>query len=128
MVIDSNKIKTDFLIIDSGMGGLSIANQIKERCTSSKVIIVEKEKELDLHSSGRNSWVLHSGIYYKPGSLKAKVFIEGSKRLKNWCNENNLKVLECGKVISFQETNLDRQLDKPYERGIQHGANIEIIG
>ena len=127
MAIDSNKIKTDFLIIGGGMVGLSLANQIKKRDKTSKVIVVEKEKELGLHSSGRNSGVLHAGIYYKPDSLKAKVCIEGSKRLKNWCNENSIKVLECGKVISVQDPKLDGELDKLYERGIQNGANIEII-
>ena len=79
MAIDSNKIKTDFLIIGGGMVGLSLANQIKKRDKTSKVIVVEKEKELGLHSSGRNSGVLHAGIYYKPDSLKAKVCIEGQK-------------------------------------------------
>ena len=59
--------------------------------------------------------------------MKAKVCIEGSKRLKNWCNENSIKVLECGKVISVQDPKLDGELDKLYERGIQNGANIEII-
>tara|TARA_B100000161_G_scaffold263531_1_gene235070 strand:+ start:3606 stop:4802 length:1197 start_codon:yes stop_codon:yes gene_type:complete len=120
-------IKTDFLIIGGGMVGLSLANQIKESNKLAKIIVVEKEKELGLHSSGRNSGVLHAGIYYKPDSLKAKVCIEGAKRLKKWCNENDLKVLECGKVISVQSPDLDGQLDQLYERGIKNGANIEII-
>ena len=60
MAIDSNKIKTDFLIIGGGMVGLSLANQIKKKNKSYKVIIVEKEKELGHHSSGRNSGVLHA--------------------------------------------------------------------
>ena len=66
------------------MVGLSLAHQIKKINKFYKVIVVEKEKELGLHSSGRNSGVLHAGIYYKPDSLKAKVCIEGAKRLKKW--------------------------------------------
>ena len=81
---------------------MSIANQLKEKSPHSKIIIVEKENELGKHSSGRNSGVLHAGIYYKPGTLKAKVCINGARRLLEWCNKEKLKVLKCGKVISPQ--------------------------
>ena len=67
------KSKGEIVIIGGGMVGLSIAYQLIERNISSKIIIIEKENTVGLHSSGRNSGVLHAGLYYKPGSLKAKV-------------------------------------------------------
>ena len=73
----------EIVIIGGGMVGLSLANQIVDRKLSDSVIIIDKESSLGKHSSGRNSGVLHAGIYYKPGTLKSKVCVEGSKRLKN---------------------------------------------
>ena len=75
---------SEIIIIGGGMVGISIAYQIIERNISKNILIIDKEDSLGLHTSGRNSGVLHAGIYYKPGSLKAKVCIEGSKRLKKW--------------------------------------------
>ena len=74
--------KHDFLIIGGGMVGLSVAYQLLKREAGAKILIVEKEKELGLHSSGRNSGVLHAGLYYEPDSLKANVCVSGAKRLK----------------------------------------------
>ena len=85
------------------MVGLCLANQIIERNISKSICIIEKENELGLHSSGLNSGVLHAGLYYDPNSLKAKVCVEGAKRLKNWVKERNLPINECGKVIVPQE-------------------------
>ena len=85
------------------MVGLSIANQLIERKLSSKIIIIDKEKELGLHSSGLNSGVLHAGLYYQPDTLKAKVCVEGAKRLKEWCVSEKLDVLQCGKIIVTQK-------------------------
>ena len=77
------------MIIGGGMVGLSLANQIIERGLSTRILILDKEKNLGLHSSGRNSGVLHAGIYYEPGTLKAKVSVEGSRRLKEWVLQRN---------------------------------------
>ena len=67
----------DFLIVGGGVVGLTIAHQLLERNISSKIIIIDKEPNLGLHSSGRNSGVIHAGIYYEPNSIKAKfVFLE----------------------------------------------------
>ena len=83
-------MKTDFVIIGGGMVGLSIANQLIERNISEKIVVIDKEKELGLHSSGLNSGVLHSGVYYKPDSLKAKVCVSGARRLKHWIKEKEI--------------------------------------
>tara|TARA_Y100000589_G_C27196097_1_gene646872 strand:- start:1447 stop:2655 length:1209 start_codon:yes stop_codon:yes gene_type:complete len=120
-------MRTDFVIIGGGMVGLSIANQLIERNISKKIVVIDKEKELGLHSSGLNSGVLHSGVYYKPGSLKAKVCVSGSARLKHWIKERKLPINECGKIIIPQSESLDHQLDLLYERGKKNGAEVEII-
>ena len=117
----------DIIIIGAGMVGLSLAHQLKINNNDISILIIDKEYEIGLHSSGRNSGVLHSGIYYKPNTLKSKICIKGAKRLKSWCKENNLKVLECGKVITPQNENLDSQLDVLYKRGLANGADVSII-
>lgn len=122
-----NNIKTEIVIIGAGMVGQSIAYQLIERKISNKITIIEKENEVGLHTSGRNSGVLHAGLYYKPGSLKAKVSVKGSKRLKNWIIENKLSINSCGKIIVPTEIYLDKQLDILAERGIKNGAKVEYL-
>tara|TARA_Y100001933_G_scaffold263419_1_gene324700 strand:- start:1397 stop:2656 length:1260 start_codon:yes stop_codon:yes gene_type:complete len=122
-----NIANTDILIIGGGMVGLSLAFQIKKKYPDLSIKILDKEKGLGFHNSGRNSGVLHAGIYYEPGSLKAKVCIEGSKRLREWCLSEGIKVLACGKIIVTQRENQDKQLNLLYERGIKNGANVELI-
>ena len=117
----------DILIVGGGMVGLTIAYELKKRKKNLRILIIDKENALGNHSSGRNSGVLHAGIYYKPGSLKAKVSVEGSRMLKEWCQSESLPVLSCGKVISPQRKELDSQLDVLLKRGQENGAKVEII-
>ena len=117
----------DLVIVGGGMVGLSLANQILERGISKSICILDKEKELGLHSSGRNSGVLHAGIYYKPNSLKAKVCISGAKRLKEWIKDRKLPINNCGKLIIPQAEYLDPQLDELLKRGKANGAKVELI-
>ena len=119
--------KHDFLIIGGGMVGLSVAYQLLKREAGAKILIVEKEKELGLHSSGRNSGVLHAGLYYEPDSLKANVCVSGAKRLKHWVIERKLPINHCGKVIVPQKIDLDCQLDVLLRRGKANGAKVELI-
>ena len=108
------------------MVGLSIAHQLLREALTSSVTILDKETELGLHSSGRNSGVLHAGLYYKPGSLKAKVCVEGARRLRSWVEERGLPLNLCGKVIVPQRADLDAQLDELAERGRANGAVVEF--
>ena len=116
----------DFCIVGGGMVGLSIAYQLIERNISASIVLIDKEKELGMHSSGLNSGVLHAGLYYEPKSLKANVCVSGAKRLKEWVKERNLPINECGKIIVPQDEHLDKQLDLLYQRGIKNGAVVEI--
>ena len=79
--------KCDVLILGGGIVGLTIAYQLLERDLTKKIFILDSEESLGKHTSGRNSGVLHAGLYYKPNSLKAKVCVSGAKRLKNWIVE-----------------------------------------
>ena len=117
----------DVLIVGSGMVGLATAWQLLEKDLNLKIAVIEKESEIGIHSSGRNSGILHAGIYYPPGSLKAKVCVSGARRLRAWCEAEKLPVLDCGKVITPQKPSLDSQLDVLLERGLVNGANVEII-
>ena len=116
----------DVLILGGGMVGLSIAHQLLERGITNSITILDKEPELGLHSSGRNSGVLHAGLYYKPGSLKARVCIEGARRLRNWVEERDLPLNPCGKVIVPPRAELDGQLDILADRGKANGAKVEF--
>jgi L-2-hydroxyglutarate oxidase LhgO len=80
----------DVLILGGGMVGLCIAHQLLERKITRSITILDKEPELGLHSSGRNSGVLHAGLYYKPESLKAQVCVAGARRLRAWLEERGL--------------------------------------
>ena len=82
-----NSKNYDFAIIGGGMVGLCIANQLVEKNISRKIIVIDKESTLGMHTSGRNSGVLHAGIYYKPNTLKARVCVDGAQRLKTWIQE-----------------------------------------
>ena len=124
--MDSDK-NCEFLIIGGGMVGLSIAYQLISRKISKRIIIIDKELDLGLHSSGRNSGVLHAGLYYKPDSLKARVCVKGAKRLKDWIIEHKIPLNKCGKVIVPNKTQLDSQIDLLFERGRANGAEVQII-
>ena len=110
-----------------GIVGLTIANQLLQRNLSKKIVIIDKETDLGFHSSGRNSGVLHAGIYYEPGSLKSRVCVSGSERLKNWMIERGLTIKKCGKLIIPQKNELDPQLDNLFDRGIKNGASISFV-
>jgi len=109
------------------MVGLSLANQLKNNFNDLSITVLEKEDFIGLHSSGRNSGVLHAGIYYEPNSIRAKVCVEGSKRLKEWCEENKVEINKCGKVITPQSIKLDNQLDLLLKRAESNNAEAYLI-
>ena len=117
----------DIVILGGGMVGMALAHQITERWPDQSITVIDKEPEIGRHSSGRNSGVLHAGIYYPPGTLKAKVCVQGAKRLRAWCEAEGLPVLACGKVISPQVAELDSQLELLLERGRVNGAEVVLI-
>ena len=90
----------DVVIIGAGIVGLSLARALCLRYGNAlRILMLEKEPSLGRHSSGRNSGVLHSGVYYEPGSLKAKMCAEGAKQMAAYCLERRLPYVRCGKII-----------------------------
>jgi (S)-2-hydroxyglutarate dehydrogenase len=93
-----NEKTCDFLIVGAGVIGVSIAREIKRRYGAT-VVLLEKEATAALHASGRNSGVLHAGVYYKAGTLKARLCVEGNRRLRAYCREKAIPLNDHGKVI-----------------------------
>jgi (S)-2-hydroxyglutarate dehydrogenase len=122
-----NSHHTDVLIVGGGMVGLCIAHQLIDRGFTSSITVLDKEPDLGRHSSGRNSGVLHAGLYYKPGTRKAQVCVAGARRLKAWVCDRGLTINPCGKVIVPQRAELDSQLDVLAERGKANGAQVELL-
>jgi (S)-2-hydroxyglutarate dehydrogenase len=114
--------KYDIAVIGGGIVGTATAMRISEKYPRYKVGVIDKETELAQHQSGHNSGVIHSGIYYKPGSLKAENCVTGVKSLLEFCDENNIKYDLCGKVIvATDEAELPR-LEELHRRGIANGV------
>lgn len=117
-------MKYDYVVIGAGIIGLNIAICIKEKYPSASICLIEKEKEVAAHSSGRNSGVLHAGFYYTADSLKAKFTREGNRALRDFCDERKLPINHCGKVVvatNKQELEGLRELKK---RGEDNGVEL----
>ena len=111
----------DVLIAGGGIVGLATALKIKEKNRNLKVALFEKEGKIAQHQTGNNSGVIHSGIYYKPGSLKATNCIKGYHMLLDFCNQNNIRYNLCGKVIVATEKWELPILENIYQRGLANG-------
>jgi len=119
----------DIAIIGGGILGLSTAMQLLERAPQWKVAVIEKEDQLAAHQTGHNSGVMHSGIYYRPGSHKAQFCVAGRNNMVKFCEENEIEHQVCGKVIvALEESELGRLQDL-YERGTANGVpDLEMVG
>lgn len=117
----------DYLVIGAGIIGLNIAKNLKERFPDSKILVIEKEKEVAMHSSGRNSGVLHAGFYYTANSLKAKFTKEGNAALKEFCKERNLKINSCQKVVVAIDDKEVEGLEELKRRGDINGVELHWL-
>ena len=117
----------DLIILGAGITGLSVARQQIHTDSGCKVLIIEKEKKIGLHASGRNSGVLHSGIYYPSQTLKAKFCSEGGMLMREYCQEFSLPISRCGKVIVPKTVDEDQYLDLLHKRAEANGADTRII-
>ena len=116
----------DFVIAGAGIVGLTIARALaKRRCGS--ILVLEKEATLGCHASGRNSGVLHAGIYYEPSTLKAKVCVEGARMLLDYASQNNIRFRKSGKVIVASDPVSVSSIDTLYERAVLNGVQVEKI-
>ena len=122
-----NKI-FDIAIIGGGIVGAATFYQLQKHHPSLRIVLLEKESHLAAHQTGNNSGVMHSGLYYKPGSLKAKNCVEGRKALVKFAEENDIPYDVCGKIVVAADESELRYLDKIFNTGIQNGIEgIEKI-
>jgi L-2-hydroxyglutarate oxidase len=117
----------DYVIVGGGIVGLSTAMALQERFPGAKMAVLEKEDRWAKHQTGHNSGVIHSGIYYKPGSLKAQFARDGSRFIVEFCEQNHIRHEICGKVIVATKPEEIPLLDNLYQRGIANGLGIQKI-
>ncbi len=120
--------QTDVLIIGGGIVGLATAYRLSAQFPDLRITVLEKETVLAEHQTGRNSGVLHSGIYYKPGSLKAKNCRTGKLAMQEFCRTEGIDYEICGKVIVALEERELPALERIYERGQANEVKCELIG
>ena len=120
-------MKYDFAIIGSGIIGLTLAFKLRLKFVNSNIIIFEKEPNSISHGSGRNSGVLHSGIYYDPGSLRANLCTTGVKELKDYIISEKLWINECGKLLIPTSKFSNSNLENLFERAKNNGVEVHKI-
>ena len=117
----------DYAIIGGGIVGLSTAWQLKRRLPEASIVLIEKEQAVSMHQTGRNSGVIHAGIYYPPDSLKARLCREGVTATVDFCEEHGVNYEQCGKLIVATDDSEIPRLDALYERAKDNGLSIELI-
>jgi L-2-hydroxyglutarate oxidase LhgO len=117
----------DFLIIGGGIIGVSIARQIRARFEKARVVVLEKEKFLGAHGSGRNSGVLHAGFYYSADSLKARFTRQGNIALTRFCEEQKIRLNRCGKLVVARGPQDLPQIDELLRRASANGVPLESV-
>jgi L-2-hydroxyglutarate oxidase len=127
--MESNVAQYDVVIIGAGIVGLAAAREILQRKPGLRLAMVEKEPAIGQHQTGHNSGVIHSGIYYTPGSLKAKACVAGAAKLYEYCEEKGIQFERCGKVIVASDGAEVIRLEELYRRGMANGVpGLEAIG
>lgn len=114
-------MKYDVVVVGAGIVGLASALKILEKNPALKLLILEKENAVAKHQTGNNSGVIHSGIYYKPGSLKAQNCVNGYKMLLEFCEKNEVRYNICGKVIVATSEREIPAMENIFNRGLQNG-------
>ena len=114
-------MKYDFIIVGGGIVGLATGLRILEAKPGMKLLLLEKEDSLGRHQTGHNSGVLHAGLYYKPGSLKAKLAVEGLRQMVSFCQTHKVNHEQCGKIVVATEPDELPRLEKLMERGVANG-------
>lgn len=122
-----NSSHYDAVVVGAGIVGLTLARALKQRYPAWRVVVLDKESHLGAHASGRNSGVLHSGIYYPEGSLKAKVCAQGGKLMAEYCQQHQLPYRPLGKLVVPTDSGQGAQLDLLYQRGQANGAQVAMV-
>jgi L-2-hydroxyglutarate oxidase len=113
----------DVAVIGGGIVGLATANALLDRNPGLKLILIEAENRLAAHQTGHNSGVIHSGLYYKPGSLKARLSVEGREAMYRFCGENDIPHERCGKIVVATDRDEIPRLEELHRRGQANGLH-----
>lgn len=117
----------DFAVIGGGIVGLSVAWQLRQRQPSRRILVIEKEPAVARHQTGHNSGVIHAGIYYEPGSLKAELCRKGVAETLRFCNDNEIPYEQCGKLIVATNADEHARMLALYERALRNGIRVERL-
>ena len=117
----------DYVIIGSGVVGVSIGAELLRRNPERRVVILEKELSAGLHASGRNSGVIHAGFYYSPDSLKARLTRDGNAQLREFAKNRNLRIQNTGKVVVAQNIKDVPKINDLFQRGVANGVEVEVV-
>ena len=117
----------DYIIIGGGIVGVSTAWQLQQRYPNKKVLLLEKENEFATHQTGHNSGVIHAGVYYEPGSLKAKFCREGVDATINFCQQHNIPFNQCGKLLVATNELEVKRMEALYQRCQNNNIEVELL-
>ena len=120
--------KADIVVVGGGIVGLATARELLHRRPGSEVVVLEKEDAVARHQTGRNSGVVHSGLYYRPGSLKARLCRRGKSLLETWVRDRGIAHERCGKLVVASDRNEVPRLDALFERAKANGVDCRRIG
>ncbi len=119
----------DIAIVGAGIVGLAVARAVLQRYPALRLSVLEKESGIACHQTGHNSGVIHAGLYYAPGSLKARLCVEGAAALMRFCDERGVPYQRCGKIVVATEAEELPRLEELYRRGTANGVpGLELIG
>jgi (S)-2-hydroxyglutarate dehydrogenase len=114
--------RRDVIVVGAGILGLAVAREINERHPDLTIAVLEKEDGIGRHQTSHNSGVIHAGIYYPPGSLKARLCVEGARALYEFCEQHDVAVERCGKLIVALDSGELSRLDELERRGHVNGV------
>ncbi|UBV44332.1 L-2-hydroxyglutarate oxidase (plasmid) [Deinococcus taeanensis] len=120
-------MRFDYAVVGGGIVGLATAHALAARHPGASIVLLEKEDGPARHQTGRNSGVIHSGIYYAPGSLKAKMCAAGVQSMMAFCDEHGIPYDQCGKVIVATAPEELPGLERLYQRGLDNGLNVQKL-
>ena len=117
----------DYIIIGGGIVGISTAWQLQQRNPDKSILVLEKEQGLAQHQTGHNSGVIHAGVYYAPGSLKARLCKAGVEATINFCKKHDIPVENCGKLLVSTNPLEVERMQALYQRCITNGIKVELL-
>ncbi|MCT9002618.1 L-2-hydroxyglutarate oxidase [Microbacterium memoriense] len=122
-------MSTSYIVVGAGIIGAAVGRELVHRFPGSTVTVLEKESRVATHQTGHNSGVVHAGLYYEPGSLKAQLCRRGVGLLKDFCAEKNLPYLECGKLVVGLDETEEGRLTAIHERAVANGVpGVHMVG